>query len=100
MGHFNAAIRPSNACFLTPPFLGFRIVRVALGLLLLAAAGLKAYGLTLDPLARPYLLSSPRLEIAAIEVEMILGLWLLSGWSVRGAWLAALAYFRALSILI
>lgn len=72
------------------------IVRVVLGVFLLAAAGLKVHGLALDPLASESLLLSPRLQIATIEVEILLSLWLLSGWSVRAAFVAASVFFGIL----
>jgi hypothetical protein len=72
-------------------------VRLALGGLILAAAGMKAYALALDPLVQDWFLASPRLLIAAIEVEMLLGLWLLSGWSVRAGWVAALGFFAVMT---
>src|SRR5438094_154701 len=56
-----------------------RFVRWALGLVLLVAAGLKVHSLALDPLSGDAFLASPRLLIATIEVEIVLGLWLLSG---------------------
>lgn len=42
-------------------------------------------------------LFSPRLEVATIEIEALLGLWLLSGWSERAGRLAALAFFVILA---
>jgi hypothetical protein len=53
--------------------------------------------LALDPLAADSLLASPRLLVATIEVEIVLGLWLLSGWSMRAAWGMALAFFGILA---
>jgi hypothetical protein len=66
-------------------------------MLLLVAAGLKVHSLALDPLSHGPFLGSPRLLIAAIEVESVLGLWLLSGWSVRAAWMSALGFFTVLA---
>ncbi len=76
---------------------GFEAVRVALGVFLLAAGGLKAHGLTLDPLSQDSFLSSPRVLIATIQLEVLLGLWLLSGWSQRGAWRVSLLFFAVLA---
>jgi hypothetical protein len=75
---------------------GFIFVRIALGAMLLAAAWLKAVALWNGELAGP-LLSSPRWQVATIEVETLLGLWLLSGIYARNAWLAAVALFTTLS---
>jgi hypothetical protein len=72
-------------------------VRVALGGLILAAAGMKAYALALDPLVQDWFLASPRLLIAVIEAEVLLGLWLLSGWSPRAGWVAALGFFAVMA---
>lgn len=54
------------------------VVRTALGVLLLLSAGLKAHGLFSGSLADSPL-SSPRLQAATIELELVIGLWLLSG---------------------
>jgi hypothetical protein len=35
--------------------------------------------------------------IASIELEITLGVWLLSGWFQRGAWLGALGFFGVLA---
>ncbi len=72
-------------------------MRLALGGLVLAAAGMKAYALALDPLVQDWFLASPRLLIAVIEVETLLGLWLLSGWSMRAGWVAALGFFAVMA---
>jgi len=69
----------------------------ALGLVLLVAAGLKGHELALDPLADDSFLASPRLQIALVELEILLGLWLLSGLARRGAWVAALGFFIAVA---
>jgi hypothetical protein len=75
----------------------FLIVRWLVGLLLLTAAGLKIHALATDPLSQDSLLLSPRLQIATIQVEIVLGLWLLSGWAVRAAWLASIGFFVILA---
>jgi hypothetical protein len=85
---------------LCPPQIGsrgFLGLRIALGLFLLVTAGLKLHGLVVDPLAGDSFLASPRLQIAAIEVELLLGLWLLSGWQLRAARFVALAFFGILA---
>jgi hypothetical protein len=78
------------------PTLSFRLVRVLLGSFLVAAAGLKVHGLALGPSSDDFFLS-PRLQIATIETETILGLWLLSGWSMRAARLLVLGFFAILA---
>ncbi len=64
-----------------------------MGGLLLVAAALKVHGLALDPFAEGSVLASARLQVATIEIEVLLGLWLLTGWSPRWAWVAALSLF-------
>ena len=75
----------------------FHIVRVALGLFLLVVAYQKAHGLVGDPFATDSFLSSPRLLVATIELEIVLGLWLLSGWLPRAVWMTTLAFFGILA---
>ncbi len=68
-------------------------MRLLVGGVLLAAAGLKGHGLALGPLAQDSFLASPRLQIATIQVEVLLGLWLLSGWAMRAARVVAIGFF-------
>jgi hypothetical protein len=70
---------------------------IVLGLFLLVAAGLKGYGQVFDPFAADSLLGSSRTQLAAIEIEALLGLWLLSGFAARFAWIAALTLFGVLA---
>jgi hypothetical protein len=74
---------------------GVLFVRVALGALLLTAAGLKAHGLMVDPFSEDSFFSSPRLHLATIELEVLLALWLFSGWAMGTAWLIAFAFFAS-----
>jgi hypothetical protein len=76
---------------------GFRVVRIVLGFLLLTAAMLTIQGLGIDPLSQDSFLASPRLQVAAIEIEILLGLWLLSGLAKRGAWAVAVGFFGILA---
>jgi hypothetical protein len=64
---------------------------------LLVAAGLKAHGLAVDPYASDSIFFTPRLQIATIEVEVFLGLWLLSGWSAHAARVTAVGFFALLA---
>ncbi len=41
-------------------------------------------------------LATSRGQVALIEIEALLGLWLLSGWRQRGAWLTAILAFSLL----
>ncbi len=76
---------------------GFSIVRVVLGVLLLAAAGLKFadgdFGAAdgFGPLASPFW------RLAVVESEVLLGVWLLLGLAPRVLWLVALLFFSVLA---
>lgn len=72
---------------------GFTIIRILLGMLLLAAAGFKAYAVWIDPNPVITIFSSPRWQVAFIELETVLGLWLLAGVYPSVGWLAALEAF-------
>jgi hypothetical protein len=58
---------------------------------------LKAHGLFADASPRETPFSTPQLQVLAVEVEAVLGVWLLSGLWPRAAWAAALALFAALA---
>jgi len=66
-----------------------------LGTLLLLAAVLKLRGLTADPVARMGIFSTPEFQVAIIEYEVFLAVWLLWGKAALGSWLGALATFTA-----
>jgi hypothetical protein len=72
-------------------------VRIVLGALLLCAATLKAYALWSDTAQPVPLFSSFHAQVAIIEIEAFLGLWLLSGHYLHLAWLSATILFFALS---
>jgi hypothetical protein len=73
------------------------MVRVLLGLILLGAAALKFQGLSAGVLPRNLLFTSPQLVLLTIEVEALLGLWLLSGLALRAAWWAGTFFFVLLA---
>ncbi len=75
------------------------LVRVALGLFLLVTAGLKIHGLAGGFISEHSFLASPRVQVLAIEIEAVLGLWLLSGWALRRAWAVALLFFAVLVLI-
>ena len=54
---------------------------------------MKLYGLNVTPFAQYGRLMSPTVQFAAVEWEIILGVWLLSGHNPVGAWFAALFTF-------
>lgn len=70
-----------------------RLVHAALGVLLLAAAGLKLYGLNVSPFAQYGWLTALWVQMLAVGWEVVLGLWLLSGACRAGAWVAAVGTF-------
>ncbi|HET6575841.1 MAG TPA: MauE/DoxX family redox-associated membrane protein [Fimbriiglobus sp.] len=72
-----------------------RGVHAGLGLLLLAAAGMKLYGLNVSPFAQYGWFTAPWVQMAAVEWEIVLGLWLVSDAYRIGAWLAAVVTFAA-----
>ncbi len=75
----------------------FHVLRLPVAGLLLAAAAFKAHALWTDPVPPVSLFSSPRWQIALIELETLVGLWLLTGIFARGAWLGAVAAFGLLA---
>jgi hypothetical protein len=72
---------------------GYDVVRIALGLLLLTAAGLKAYQLATEPVAGTGLLDSRWLLMATVEFELLFGLWLLANVWPHPTWAVALICF-------
>jgi hypothetical protein len=78
---------------------GFAVVRILLGAVLLGAAVLKvlwpgdafSFGSSLD------WLSEPTWRLAAAEIEALLGVWLLTGLWKRALWWAALLWFCGLA---
>jgi hypothetical protein len=71
---------------------------IVLGAVLLFAAAMKAYFPLSPPGARAEWLSSPWVTLLAIEAEIVIGLWLLSGQCRLGAWYAALICFSIFSV--
>jgi hypothetical protein len=75
-----------------------RLVRLTLlstGALLLVAGCLKLYGLHVSPVSRVGWFAWSSVQIVVGQWELLLGLWLVSGWGRLPAWLAALATFLA-----
>src|SRR5881628_1491027 len=69
------------------------VVSKSLGCLLLAAAGLKIYGLGVTPVGPIGIFSAPAFQVGLIEFEILLGLWLISGLNPVGAWITAILGF-------
>lgn len=64
-----------------------------MGLVLLAAAGLKLAGQAVSPFAQQGTLTAPHLQALAVVWEILLGVWLISGVYRPAAWLAAVGTF-------
>lgn len=71
----------------------YAILSRGVGSLLLAAAALKAYGLGADPVGRMGVFSMPEVQLAIIEFEIFLGVWLWYGVGAIASWAIALATF-------
>lgn len=75
------------------------VVARLLGCFLLVTATLKIHGLWVDPYGQENFLALPWLQWLTIEVEVLLGLWLLSGVANRLALIASLAVFTIFAAL-
>jgi hypothetical protein len=75
----------------------YHALRIIVGCFLLAAAALKIHDLFFASSSQGTLVGSPRLVFALIQIEVFLGLWLLSGWAKQLAWLIALGFFAVLA---
>jgi hypothetical protein len=75
----------------------FVVIRVFLGLLLLAAAGLKIYGWSVSTVPPVGWFSTPSVQAVAVGWEIFLSIWLLSGFALIGSWSAAIITFVSLA---
>jgi hypothetical protein len=73
------------------------IVSFMIGVLLLLTAALKLYGSSMFTLPSMAWYTTPWVQLAAVEWEILLGLWLLSRNAVIGSWLAAVCTFILLT---
>ncbi|HEY8505848.1 MAG TPA: MauE/DoxX family redox-associated membrane protein [Gemmataceae bacterium] len=73
----------------------YRVLAIVLGSVLLLAAGLKLYGLQVSAVPRAGPLYAPWVQMAVLQWEVVLGLWLVSGKYPLGSWLAAVGTFAA-----
>jgi hypothetical protein len=69
------------------------------GLVLLAAAGLKLAGQAVSPFAQQGILTAPHLQALAVVWEILLGVWLMSGVYRPAAWLAAVGTFSLFALI-
>jgi thiol-disulfide isomerase/thioredoxin len=74
-----------------------KLVLNLLGLLLLTAAAMKGWQLLVEPVANKDIFSNRAFLIFAVEFELALGIWLISGLFRKAAWLAALLCFGLFS---
>jgi hypothetical protein len=67
--------------------MSYAIISRCLGVLLLAAAALKLHGLAIDPAGHSGVFAAAEWQVGIVEIEIFLGLWLLSGHRPIGSWL-------------
>jgi hypothetical protein len=82
-----------------PRKLPYALVARFFGAVLLIAATLKLHGLAVGPIAAMGVFSAAEIRLATIEMEFILGLWLVWGAWPRSSWLAAFFTFSTFSII-
>jgi hypothetical protein len=80
------------------PRLPYSLVSRLLGLLLIGAGVLKCFGLGVNPVAPSGVFSSPAFQIGLIQVEVVLGVWLLWGRNPISSWISALVTFTSFTI--
>ena len=79
------------------------IVLKLLGTVLMVAAALKAWQLLTQPMPENGLWTSRPVLIAQVELELLLGIWLISGLFKKAAWtivLACFALFSAITVIV
>lgn len=74
---------------------GWNLVRIAVAVVLLVAAGLKTHQLATEPIVGTSILDSRWLLMATVEFELFFGLWLLANLMPRATWTAAVGCFAA-----
>lgn len=74
-------------------FTAYDARRVALGLLLIVATGLKAHQLATEPILGRGIFNSRWFLLGVVEWELLFGLWLLAGLWPRTTWVIALCCF-------
>lgn len=79
-------------------FFGPRAVAILVALFLVVSAGLKLHSLLYRPFAAGSPFLSRTMEYALLEVEVLLALWLLSGWRRSWAWLATSVTFGVFAL--
>jgi hypothetical protein len=80
---------------LSRPFASFRVLSRVLGIVLLVAAAAKIHGLAVSPVSPVGFFSQAWVQVAVVQLEILLGLWFLTGKAPALAWLSALSLFGA-----
>jgi hypothetical protein len=75
-----------------------RPLTIIVGSILVTAGGLKLYGFDVATVGRVHWFAHPRVQLLAAEWELLLGVWLLSGWSRVLGWLATLVSFAVFAL--
>jgi hypothetical protein len=78
--------------------LPYSLVSRVLAVLLLATAGLKLNGLAVEPVGRMGLFTASAFQIAVVEFEIFLAVWLLWGKQPLGSWAMALVIFTIFAV--
>lgn len=74
-----------------------RFVEVCCGGLLLAAVALKIQGMSAGDVGQTLTMFSPGVQSVTLQVEALVGLWLVSGYVRQAAWLAGVSLFALLA---
>ena len=77
----------------------WRVVLRIIGILLLTTATMKTHGLITDPLHGQLLGFSPGIQLVTIQIELLLGLWLVSGKSSVEAWWVTFFFFLTVTVI-
>ena len=75
------------------------IVMKLLGILLLTAATLKGWQLLTEPMTNNDIWTNRTFLIFTVDLEIALGIWLLSGLLKKAAWLATISYLSMFSVI-
>ena len=75
--------------------MGWPVLRIVLGLVILTAAFLKAHQLSVTPIFGEGLLHARWFNILVVEFELFFGIWLLVGRMPKVTWLASIGCFTA-----
>jgi hypothetical protein len=68
------------------------------GSFLILAAGLKAWGVSLEPNMNSTWLSGPAAQLLLLQLELLLAIWLLSAWFIVGSCSAAISIFLCFAL--